>query len=105
MGEKRRANPHRGEVELVLGGRRHVLRLSLGRLAELETRLGVDGLAALAARFEEGRFRAGDIVALLEAGGAPGKALARETVEGGPIEAARVAARLLRLTFAGVEAE
>ena len=32
-------NPQRGEVELVIDGTRHVLRLSLGALAELEDRL------------------------------------------------------------------
>lgn len=97
------ANPHRGEVALVLGGKVHVLRLSLGALAGLEARLGADSLTALVARFEGGTFRAGDILALLEAGGAPAGKLASEPVEGGPLEAARVAARLLRLTFAGVE--
>ena len=102
MSKRRKsANPHRGEVVLVLGGKAHVLRLSLGALAGLEARLGVDGLSALVARFEEGRFRTGDILALLEAGGAPADALAGGVVEGGPLEAARVAARLLRLTFEG----
>ncbi len=102
---KARPNPHRGEVALNLDGKVHVLRLSLGALARLEARLGADSLTDLVARFESGTFRAADLVALLEAGGAPAGKLATATVEGGPLEAARVAARLLRLTFAGVQPE
>ena len=44
------ANPHRGEVVLSLNGEVHVLRLTLGALAELETILDEDGLVALVAR-------------------------------------------------------
>jgi hypothetical protein len=50
------ANPYAGEVALVIDGERHVLKLTLGALAELETVLGVDTLMALAERFEAGRF-------------------------------------------------
>lgn len=100
---KKRANPHRGEVALVLDDKPHVLRLHLGALAQLEERLGTDSLTDLVARFEAGTFRAADLVALLEAGGAPVGKLATAVIGGGPLEAARVAARLLRLTFAGVE--
>ena len=32
------ANPHRGEVAVVLDGQRHIARLTLGALAELERR-------------------------------------------------------------------
>lgn len=102
---KKHANPHRGEVALTLDGKAYVLRLSLGALAGLEAWLGADSLTELVARFEGGTFRAADLVALLEAGGAPAGKLATATVDGGPLEAARVAARLLRLTFAGVQSE
>lgn len=102
-GKGGKANPHRGEVVLTLGGKAYVLRLTLGALAHLEARLGADSLSDLVCRFEAGRFRAGDILALLEAGGAPADRLATAPVEGGPLEAARVAARLLRVTFAGPE--
>ncbi|WP_370254263.1 gene transfer agent family protein [Nioella sp.] len=99
------ANPHAGEVALVVDGKRLVLKLTLGALAELEEQLEADGLPALVERFEAGGFRARDVLALLCAGlrgggwtGAPGD-LARAEIEGGPLEAARVAARLLVLAF------
>ena len=99
------ANPLRGEVELVLDGRRHVARLTLGALAELEGELGESGLSGLVARIDEGRFGSGDILAVLVAGlrgggwqgGAPD--LLAVQIDGGPLEAARVAARLLALAF------
>ena len=100
------ANPYRGEVSLVLNGRAHVLRLTLGALAELEQGLGSDSLLGLVERFESGAFSTGDLVALLEAGlrgggwqGARAELLAGE-IEGGPVAAARVAARLLAVSFA-----
>lgn len=59
------ANRIRGEVPLVLGGRRYTLCLTLGALAELEAALEVDDLAGLAARFAGGRVSARDLIALL----------------------------------------
>jgi len=98
-------NPWRGEVRLVLDGRAHVMRLTLGALAELEERLGADSLVALVERFEEGRFCARDLLALLAAGlrgagwqGDEGE-LARADIEGGPGAAARAAAQLLARAF------
>ncbi len=102
------ANPHRGEVVLSLNGEVHVLRLTLGALAELETILDEDGLVALVERFETGAFSARDLLALLGAalkgGGSsvPLEALAAAQIAGGAQEAARVAARLLALSFAGL---
>ncbi|PIV76666.1 MAG: hypothetical protein COW55_00735 [Rhodobacteraceae bacterium CG17_big_fil_post_rev_8_21_14_2_50_65_11] len=98
-------NPHAGEVALVLDGEAHVLKLTLGALAELEDRLEADSLPALVERFEAGRFAVRDVLALLCAGlrgggwdGTPVD-LAQAEIEGGPMQAARVAARLLFLSF------
>lgn len=46
-------NAQRGEVALCIGGRRRVLRLTMGALAELETVFGCDGMAALGARLRD----------------------------------------------------
>ncbi len=99
------ANRWRGEVDLEIDGRRHVLRLTLGALAELEERLGADSLVGLVERFEAGRFRAADLIALLQAGlrggglEGPMPDLARARIAGGPVGAARAAARLLAAAF------
>lgn len=102
------ANPQAGEVALAVDGRRRVMRLTLGALAELEHELGADSLVALAERFETGAFRARDLLALLVAGlrggGWPevtGDDLAGAEIEGGPLGAARAAAELLARTFSG----
>lgn len=101
------ANPYRGEVALVVDGERHVARLTLGALAELEDQLGTGSLAALVARFEGADGpRAGDVLALVAAGlrgggwrGGVGDLLSAD-IEGGVVEAARVAAQLLARAFA-----
>ncbi|MFN4060547.1 MAG: gene transfer agent family protein [Paracoccus hibiscisoli] len=99
------ANPMRGEVALVLDGQPHVARLTLAALAELETELQADGLTGLVARLDEGRISSREILAVLVAGlrgggwtGQAGDLLAVQ-IEGGPLEAARIAARLLALAF------
>ncbi|WP_114964942.1 gene transfer agent family protein [Alkalilacustris brevis] len=100
------ANPHAGEVALWLDGRRHVLKLTLGALAELEAALEADTLVALVERFEAGRFSTRDVLALIVAGlrggGWDGTAedLRCAEIRGGPVEAARVAALLLARAFA-----
>ncbi|WP_296761851.1 gene transfer agent family protein [Sediminimonas sp.] len=100
------ANPYAGEVALVIDGERHVLKLTLGALAELETVLGADTLMALAERFEAGRFCSRDIIAVLVAGlrggGWAGQVadLTCAEVDGGPMAAARAAAQLLARAFA-----
>jgi hypothetical protein len=98
-------NPYRGEVSLVVDGQAHVLRLTLGALAELEAELEAQSLLALVERFESGGFTTRDLLALLAAGlggggwkGALPDLLAAD-IEGGPIGAARIAARLLALSF------
>lgn len=100
------ANPWRGEVELTVDGEARSMRLSLAALAELEARLGSQSLVELIERFETGAFRVADLVSLLRAGLSGGgwkvseERLATADIEGGPLEAARAAARLLKLTFA-----
>ena len=100
------ANPWTGEVELVLDGERRVLKLTLGALAELEATLEAGTLVELVERFEGGRFSTRDVLALIVAGlrgggwgGAP-RDLLRAEIEGGPVEAARVAGALLARAFA-----
>jgi hypothetical protein len=99
-------NPFAGEVALVLDGRRHVAKLTLGALAELEAALETGSLVDLAERFEAGRFSTRDVLALvvagLRGGGWQGTAADLMTAEiaGGPMEAARVAAALLARAFA-----
>lgn len=98
-------NPWAGEVGLRLDGKRHVVKLTLGSLAELEAGLGTGTLIELVERFEAGRFSARDvlmlIVAGLRGGGWEGTAddLLRVEIGGGPVEAARVAAELLARAF------
>jgi len=100
------ANPWAGEVAVWLDGQRHVAKLTLGALAELEAALAEDSLIAVVERFEGGRFSSRDVLALLVAGlrggGWEGSAGDLRTVEigGGPVEAARVAAELLARAFA-----
>ena len=99
-------NPYAGEVALVIDGRRHVAKLTLGTLAEAEAALEAGGLVDLIERFEAGRFTARDVVALLVAGlrggGWQGTAadLARAEIAGGITGAARLAAELLARAFA-----
>lgn len=100
-------NPFRGEVELVLDGQRHVARLTLGALAELEQDLGADSMIALIERFEAGRFSSRDVLAVLVAGlrgggwqGAAADLLTVE-IEGGAGGAAKAAAELLARAFRG----
>lgn len=100
------ANPWAGEVELILDGERHTLKLTLGALAELEASMEADSLVDLVRRFEEKRFSTRDVVALvvagLRGGGWRGRAedLVSVEIEGGPVTAARAAGQLLVRAFA-----
>lgn len=99
------ANPWTGEIAVALDGERHVAKLTLGALAELEAGMGTGTLIDLVERFEAGRFSTRDvlmlIVAGLRGGGWKGSAADLLNVEigGGPVEAARVAAELLARAF------
>lgn len=105
------ANPYAGEVGLVLNGERHVMKLTLGALAELEAQLGCGSLVDLANRFEGGAYSASDVMALLAAGlrggGWQGRVadLAQADFDGGPIGAARAAAEVLARAFCPPTAE
>lgn len=100
------ANPWTGEVGLVIDGDRHVMKLTLGALAELEEGLESGTLIDLVERFEGGRFSTRDVLALIVAGlrggGWPGRAadLAQADIAGGPMAATRAAAELLVRAFA-----
>jgi hypothetical protein len=98
-------NPWTGEVAIWLDGQRHVAKLTLGALAELEEALETGSLLDLVQRFEERRFSTRDVLALvvagLRGGGWQGSAADLRCVEigGGPVEAARAAAELLARAF------
>ena len=99
------SNPWRGDVALTIDGERHVMRLTLGALAELEAGLEQDSLLALVQRFEGGGFSTRDVLALIVAGlrggGWKGSAedLLAVEIAGGPMGAARAAAELLARAF------
>ncbi|MCT4555800.1 MAG: gene transfer agent family protein [Pelagimonas sp.] len=99
------ANPWRGDVALVMNGERHVMRLTLGALAELEAALDSGSLVDLVTRFEQSKFSTRDVLALIVAGlrggGWQGRAsdLMAVEIEGGPMQAARLAAELLARAF------
>ncbi len=99
------ANPLAGEVAIRLDGAPHVMKLTLGALAELETALDAPSLIDLVERFEAGRFSTRDVLALvvagLRGGGWTGGAadLLKVEIGGGPVAAARAAAELLARAF------
>lgn len=103
------ANPWAGEVALVIDGERHVCKLTLGALAELEAGLQAGTLLDLVERFEGGAFSGRDVLALvvagLRGGGWRGQAadLLSAEIAGGPLGAARAAAELLARAFAAPE--
>lgn len=103
------ANPWAGEVAIDLDGKRHIAKLTLGALAELEATLDSGTLVDLVERFEQGRFSTRDVLALvvagLRGGGWQGSTADLRTVVigGGPVEAVRIAAELLARAFATPE--
>ena len=100
------ANPYAGQVAITVDGQRHLAKLTLGALAELEVALEVGSLLDLVERFESRRFSSRDVLALIVAGmrggGWEGNAteLAKVEIGGGLLEAARIAADLLARAFA-----
>ena len=99
-------NPQAGEAELVINGTAYTLKLTLGALAALEAALQEQTLVDLVQRFEQGRFSARDVLALLAAGLQGGgqvlrhEGLAEASIHGGPVQASKVAAELLLRAFA-----
>jgi len=98
-------NPHRGEIEAVLGGVPYTLCLTLGALAELEHAFGESDMLALAERFQTGRISASDALKIICAGlrGAGHEVsedeVARLSVPGGAAGFVDIVARLLNATF------
>ena len=99
------ANPWAGEVAIWLDGQRHVAKLTLGALAELEEALETGSLIDLVQRFEERRFGTPGVLALIVAGlrgggwrGGRDDLLSAE-IDGGPVAAAQAAAQLLARAF------
>lgn len=99
------ANPWAGEVKLVIDGQAHVLKLTLGALAELEAEVQCGVVLELVERFEAGKFSSADLLALIVAGlrggGWQGQArdLLSADIEGGLPGAARAAGQLLARAF------
>jgi len=91
---------------LTIDGDRHVLKLTLGALAELEESLGTGTIVELVERFEGGAFSTRDVLALIVAGlrggGWQGQSrdLLSAEIAGGPVAAAQVAGQLLARAFA-----
>jgi hypothetical protein len=70
-------NGARGEIEMQFGGKRYVLCLTLGALAEIETSLGCRSITELQLRMKAltAREIAGVLAALLRGGGQSGEGL------------------------------
>jgi len=104
-------NPHRGEIEAVLGGVPYTLCLTLGALAELEQAFGESDMLALAERFQTGRISAGDALKIICAGlrGAGHEVsedeVAKLPVPGGAAGFVDIVARLLNATFGAPSGE
>lgn len=90
----------------MVDGTAHVGRLTLGALAELETRLGTGTIVELVERFERAAFSSADVLAVIVAGlrGGGLRVTAEDLLSadlcGGPVGAAKVAAELLTRAFA-----
>ena len=99
------ANRRRGEISARIDGEEHILCLTLGALAELESAFAVDDLAALAERFASGRLGARDLIRVVGAGlrgggtAASDEEVAAMKTEGGAAGFAAIAAELLSVTF------
>ncbi len=98
-------NPVRGEIEALIDGRKYVLCLTLGALAELEHTLGATDLIELTQSFSRGRVSVSHLIRLIGAGlrGAGNdisdEELSRMQFAGGVRGAADIAARLLSASF------
>ena len=99
------ANKYRGEIAAELGGKTYHLCLTLGALAELEHAFGSSDIAGLAARFEQGRLSARDLLAIIACGLRGGghtlsnDEVAALKVSDGLQGYVRIAAELLAATF------
>lgn len=98
-------NPLAGEVAVTIDGQRHVAKLTLGALAELEAHLDTRSTLDLVRRFECGEASSKDVLAVIVAGlrggGWTGQArdLMHADVGRSPLDAAALAAELLARAF------
>ncbi|MDP2357144.1 MAG: gene transfer agent family protein [Beijerinckiaceae bacterium] len=105
------ANRRRGDVDAIFDDQTFTLRLTLGALAELEDAFGASDLIGLAARFEDGRLSARDIMRIIGSGIRGGGAqvsdddVARFACDGGLDAYINVAAQLLSATFGELNPE
>ncbi|MFZ5690673.1 MAG: gene transfer agent family protein [Pseudomonadota bacterium] len=103
-------NHHRGEIEAEIGGRKRVLVLTLGALAELEAAFGEGDLVALAERFAGGRMSARDLMRIIGAGlrgageNVTDEDVATMAAPDGAQGYVRIAASLIEATFGKAEA-
>ncbi|MEO3387842.1 gene transfer agent family protein [Mesorhizobium sp. CAU 1741] len=103
------ANSRRGEISAKIDGREHILCLTLGALAELESAFSVDDLSALAERFSTGRLSARDLMRIIGAGLRGGGTVVSDDevaalrFDGGAAGCASLAGALLALTFGSAE--
>ncbi len=103
-------NLHRGEIEAEIGGRKRILVLTLGALAELEAAFGDGDLVALAERFAQGRMSARDLIRIIGAGlrgageSVTDDEVARMASPDGAEGYVRIAAALIEATFGRAEA-
>lgn len=101
-------NPRRGEIEAELGGKRYVLCLTLGVLAELEAAFEAEDLVALAERFGKGRISARDAIRVIAGGLRGGGAeigeeeVAKLSSPGGAAGYVKIVSALLAATFGTV---
>lgn len=84
-------NGVRGEAAVILGGARRRVCLTLGALAEIETGLGVDGMAAVAERMKT--LSARDLMIVLAAVLRGGGEVEQEVAAVDPREAAVAVAK------------
>ena len=103
------ANRYRGEIDAELDGKRYRLVLTLGALAELESRFGVKSLAELVARMSGGSMSATEMAAVLGAGLRAGGTdlddteVANMYADGGLPGIVAIVTRLLGATFGQTE--
>ena len=60
------ANPYAGQVAITVDGQRHLAKLTLGALAELEVALEAGSLLDLVERFESRRFSSLSLIHISE---------------------------------------
>jgi len=104
-------NRHRGEISAVLDGKRQIMCLTLGALAELEDAFGEEDMLSLAERFSSGRIKSSDALRIIGAGlrGAGAvicnEDVARMKVDGGAAGYVSIVADLLKATFGHKESD